>query len=243
MGAASLSSRNPSCKMETVAQLLRGLGWTLVSLGAVILLYVVYQLWFTNFESSREQAALADQWQQLPAGSVEIDMTDAAPDTPAPDLSTPDISDGPEFPEDGQVYAVMWFERDGRRVVADDLLYVVDSVSDSALRRGPGHYPESAAPGEDGNLAIAGHRTTYGSPFWAVDELVAGDTIHVIDRSGREWVYAVHSQLIVEPRDLWVVSDDPLGTGVPTITLTTCHPRLSDAQRLIVWGELIGVEA
>lgn len=197
----------------------RGVGWTLIVAGTVVLLYVVYLLWFTGLGTAQEQADLERRFQ---------DLTTEAP-----------ADDGPAL--DADVFAALWFERDGERVVNDDTLYVVEGVTLDLLRSGPGHYPDSAAPGEDGNLGIAGHRTTYGSPFWGLDELVDGDTIHVVDRDGTEWVYAYREQRIVQPTDTWVVDDaDPLELGAPTITLTTCHPRFSAAQRLVAWGELIG---
>jgi len=207
----------------------RGLGWLLVVSGAVVLLYVVYLLWFTGLETGRAQSELAETW------SLTV------PDRAAvPGGSTGD----PEVPEEpvevGEAYAALWFERDGERILHKDPLYVIEGVSLDRLRAGPGHYPASDRPGGAGNFAVAGHRTTYGSPFWAVNELADGDTIHVMDRQGREWVYAYREQRVVAPRDVWVVAEDPLATGAPTLTLTTCHPRGSSRQRLIVWGELVG---
>jgi sortase A len=211
---------------ESNRRLLRGLGWTLITLGAVVLLYVVYLLWFTNLETEREQQTLAQEWTLTVTGeSVAAEEPDSTEDHGV---------------EVGEAYAALWFERDGEPVVADDVLYVVDDVTVAALKRGPGHYPFTDRPGGAGNFAVAGHRTTYGAPFWAVDELQAGDTIHVVDRDGREWVYLYRAQEIVLPTDVWVIGDDPLDNGRPTITLTTCHPRFSAAQRLIVWGELVG---
>ncbi len=208
-----------------MTRVIRGAGWTLIVLGAIVLLYVVYLLWFTGFETQREQRDLADEW----ALSV--------PDAPV-DVEDPEVDDDGTI-EVGDAYAAIWFERDGERIVNDDVLYVVEGVDLPTLRRGPGHYPESDRPGGEGNLAIAGHRTTYGAPFWSLDELSEGDTIHVLDRQGREWVYAYVEQRIVEPTAMWVVGQDPLESGAPMITLTTCHPRYSDAQRLIAWGELL----
>ncbi len=231
-----------------VTKVVRGVGWTLVIAGAVVLLYVVYLLWFTGLETDRAQSELAETF-----GSVDVDgssphpesdeLPTLDPDDPQaldPDESRSDesVSDGSLEP--GEAYAAIWFERDGERIVNDDVLYVVKGVSLDILRQGPGHYPESERPGGEGNVSIAGHRTTYGSPFWALNELTEGDTIHVVDRDGREWVYAYREQQVVAPTELWVIGEDPLGSGEPTITLTTCHPRGSAAQRLIAWGELVG---
>ena len=213
-----------------MTRVVRGIGWLLVVSGAVVLLYVVYLLWFTNLETDRAQRDLAQAFTlDVPGRSVDPDV--------APDV---DPIDPDEPVELGSAYAALLFERDGQRIVNDDVLYVVEGVTLDVLRAGPGHYPDSDRPGGAGNFAIAGHRTTYGSPFWSMNELADGDTIHVVDRAGREWVYAYREQRVVAPTDVWVVDPDPLETGRPTITLTTCHPRGSARQRLIAWGELIG---
>lgn len=215
-----------------MVRVVRGIGWLLVASGAIVLLYVVYLLWFTGLETQRAQRDLAQAW-ELTVPGTEVDT--ATPD------SEPEPEPDPDEPIDpGDAYAVLWFERGGERIIHDEELYVVSGVSLDVLRAGPGHYPESDRPGGPGNAAIAGHRTTYGAPFWSLNELTAGDTMHVLDRDGREWVYVVTEQQIVAPSDVWVVGDDPLGTGAPTLTLTTCHPRGSARQRLIVWGELVG---
>jgi sortase A len=220
-----------------VGRSVRALGWTLIASGAVVLLYVVYLLWFTNLETDRSQRELADRFGQ---GTIEASGDPVEPDD---DAATPDDPDEPEPDDDvevGDAVAALWFQRGDDRIIHDEVLYVVGDVTLSALRAGPGHYPTSDAPGGAGNFAIAGHRTTYGSPFWSLNELQDGDTIHVLDPEGREWVYAYREQRIVAPGDVWVVGDDPLQTGQPTITLTTCHPRGSARQRLIAWGELLG---
>jgi sortase A len=217
-----------------VTRVVRGVGWVLLVSGAVVLLYVVYLMWFTNLGTSQAQRELAESWERTtqtqgePADDEgdEAQQEDADPDENAV--------------EPGDAYAMLWFERDGAPIVTDEPLYVVSGVSLDDLRAGPGHYPDSAAPGDDGNLGIAGHRTTYGAPFWSLDELREGDTIHVVDRDGQEWVYAYVEQRVVTPTDTWVVDEpDPLELGAPTVTLTTCHPRFSAAQRLIAWGELV----
>jgi len=215
-----------------VARVARGLGWTLLVAGAVVLLYVVYLQWFTGLETARAQDELRQQWEL------------AVPDRPQ-DLDDGQAPDDPEPAEDDEVdvggaMAALWFEREGEPIIVDEVQYVVDGVSWEALKAGPGHYPLSDVPGGAGNFAVAGHRGTYGGPFYAIDRLTEGDTIHVVDRQGREWVYAYREQVIVEPTDLWVVGDDPLETGAPTISLTSCHPLGSDAQRLIAFGELLG---
>ena len=239
----------------------RWLGWALLISGVVLLLYAVYLLWFTGFETQRSQDQLATSFAAVvPAAPRSPAAPDGPPDQgppPADDAEAaadPVVSEQPvdeagdeagegageEAIDPGDAYAALWFERDGERVVHDEVLYVVEGVTTAHLRAGPGHYPESDPPGGAGNFAVAGHRTTYGSPFWALNELRDGDRIHVVDRDGSEWVYAYREQRIVAPEALWVLRPDPLGTGAPSITLTTCHPRGSAAQRLVAFGELVG---
>ncbi len=223
-----------------MTRVVRGIGWTLTVSGAVVLLYVVYLLWFTGLETNRAQRELAGMFPTAPAESSEAPGEGAGGEqdpTISPDMFRPLERD--ESIEVGDAVAAVWFERDGQRIVNDDVLFVVSGVSLDILRLGPGHYPDSDVPGGPGNFAVAGHRTTYGSPFWSLNELEDGDTIHVLDRAGQEWVYGYREQRIVRPTEVWVVGDDPLETGEATITLTTCHPRHSAAQRLIAWGELL----
>lgn len=233
-----------------MARTARYVGWLLIVGGLIVLSVVLYQGWFTNALAASEQRDLARQWEALMASPQRPDLParpsdddDARPERSQrpPRLAGEPDDDAVEAPSGQDLVAAMWFERDGQRIMSDDVMYVVDSAAWTALRRGPGHYSSSAMPGEDGNLAIAGHRSTYGAPFADIDTLSDGDTIHVIDRDGATWVYAYREQRVVEPEAMWVIGRDPLGVGAPTITLTTCHPRHSSRQRLIVWGELIVV--
>ncbi len=115
---------------------------------------------------------------------------------------------------------------------------VVEGVTTSALKKGPGHYPGTPLPGQPGNAAIAGHRTTYGAPFGDLDKLQENDLIYVTTVQG-SFAYRVTDTLIVSPRDIWVL--DP--TEDNRLTLTTCHPKWTARQRLIVVAELVGEPA
>jgi sortase A len=110
---------------------------------------------------------------------------------------------------------------------------VVSGVSVADLRRGPGHYPGTPLPGQPGNAAIAGHRTTYGAPFYRIDELAAGDDIVVTTLQGR-FRYVVDGTAIVRPSQLEVLDATP----DPTLTLTSCNPRYSARQRIVVTARL-----
>jgi sortase A len=205
----------------------RWIGWLLVAAGLLVLLYIVYLLWYTNRATDSAQRELREQWE-----AAVVDPALVPP--PAQER------DEPEPVELGDAYALLWFERPGEEgsPVNRDPIFVVRGVSLDVLRRGPGHYPESVPPGGDGNFAIAGHRTTYGAPFYYLDELQPGDEVHVVDRDDRHWRYVVTEVRVVSPGDVWVVGPDPRGDGRPLLTLTTCHPRFSASQRLVVWAEL-----
>ena len=110
---------------------------------------------------------------------------------------------------------------------------VVSGTTVSDLRKGPGHYTDSAALCSTGNAAIAGHRTTYGAPFGDIANLKFGDEIRVNTPYGN-CIYTVTERFIVEPSDTWVVKDQ----GDNRLTLTSCHPKYSAAQRYIVVAKL-----
>ena len=105
----------------------------------------------------------------------------------------------------------------------------VQGVGADALAKGPGHYPRSPFPGYGGNVAIAGHRTTHLHPFWALDEVVTGDRILLQTRAGA-FVYRVVWQRTVATDDWSVIAP----TDLPALTLTTCTPRFTGRQRLVV---------
>lgn len=106
---------------------------------------------------------------------------------------------------------------------------VVEGVTVEALKKGPGHYPGTKLPGDGGNVVISGHRTTYGAPFSRVDEVIGGDYVRLTSREGI-FEYRVVETKVVAPTDLSVVVE----RGEEVLTLTTCHPRFSARQRLIV---------
>lgn len=129
---------------------------------------------------------------------------------------------------------------------------VVNGTSPSALRAGAGHYPNTPLPGELGNVGIAGHRTTYGKPFNRVDELMVGDLVHL------ETPLAVHTYKVVPPpagvptpcgggHGCWITVPGDWGVVAPMegrfLTLTSCHPKGSARQRIIVRAELVETQA
>ncbi|MGH9179290.1 MAG: sortase [Acidimicrobiales bacterium] len=117
---------------------------------------------------------------------------------------------------------------------------VVEGTSASALRAGAGHYPKTPLPCEAGNVAIAGHRTTYGRPFSNIDRLKPGDTVTLETPIGSCTYELSREPYIVVPTDFSVVANDPSSS---TLTLTTCHPKGSAKERLIVKATLTKAEA
>lgn len=206
---------------------LRGLGWTFIAVGVLVLLYLVYSLLYTNRATEAAQQDISEDWLRDP---------DDGGDLPG------DGGDGKAVePDPGTAVAALEFRRPGSDtpLVRENPLYVVQGVTLTDLQRGPGHYPGTALPGEKGNFAVAGHRTTYGAPFFNLDQLREGDEVLVTARTGKRYTYRVLKQEIVAPGDTWVIQPDPLENGKKMLTLTTCNPRFSNAERLIVFAELV----
>ncbi len=111
---------------------------------------------------------------------------------------------------------------------------MVEGTGASALRAGAGHYPNTPLPGEEGNVAIAGHRTTYGKPFANLDHLAVGDQIVLETPIGRHVYRVARAPFVVSNTDYSVISQTP----GHTLTLTTCHPKGSARQRLVVRAEM-----
>jgi sortase A len=122
---------------------------------------------------------------------------------------------------------------------------VVEGTTPAALNAGAGHYESTPFPCEQGNVGIAGHRTTYGRPFNKIDEMHVGDTVDLITPIGRctyEVVKAFggHSNpWVVLPNAYYVVSQEgALGRG-HWLTLTSCHPLGSDSHRIVLRLRLV----
>lgn len=103
-----------------------------------------------------------------------------------------------------------------------------------SLKRGAGHHPGSAFPGERGNMVISAHNDIFGELFRHLEQLEPGDEFMVYDAANREYRYVVRTRRIVEPTEVSVLNSAP----EPLATLITCHPYLIDSQRLVVQAEL-----
>jgi sortase A len=235
---------------------LREVGLALVIAGLVVLLFVAYELVGTNLSEEHSQAGLARDFNAavasvpLPAAPSTTTTTTLAPvplgpvpkgiakrlgweataPRPRPTVHdpSPPTEELPVTPPGGAldhlVIPVIGVNR-----------YVVQGVAEADLQMGPGHYPGTPLPGQAGNVAIAGHRTTFGAPFFRLNEVHSGDLVYLTDTLGTTWVYSVVRQFVVAPSDVAVLD----ATRAPELTLTTCNPRFEATSRLVVRAVLI----
>lgn len=217
-----------------LARLLSGVGRVLIWSGVLVLLFVAYQLWGTGLAHAQAQDDLEDDFAALleatPTTSSTTSTTEA--DRPVRSTTTTTTTTATAAPlpppDDGEAIARISIPKIG----VDQI--VVEGVARDDLKKGPGHYPQTPLPGQPGNAAIAGHRTTYGQPFHRVDELAPGDEIIVTTRQGT-FRYEVSGTEIVAPSQVEVIED----RGDDRLTLTSCHPKYSARQRIIVSALLV----
>ena len=202
-------------------RLLRGTGWTFIGMGSFVLYFLVYQLVGTNAVTSRGQTDLRNELQR---------EWSAAPAAPKATKTKKVVAKPPAI---GKPLAVLDIPKIQLKKV------IVQGVGRDELRKGPGHVPSTVMPGQEGTFGVSGHRTTYGAPFYRLNELTKGDTITVVTRESI-YTYTVTRTDIVRPTDTQVLDNviGPDGKPKATITMTTCHPRYSARQRLIVFGDL-----
>ena len=108
-------------------------------------------------------------------------------------------------------------------------------VSPSVLNQGVGQWVGTSEPGTDGNVVLAGHRTTWSRPFYDLDLLSTGDPVYMTDSNGDEIMYRVKETIIVDPGDLWITFD----RDEPTLTMFACYPKGSAEKRIVVIAELV----
>jgi sortase A len=197
-----------------------------------VLLFAGYELYGTGIGEARAQHQLLDQLhEQWQHGGVA-----PAPSTPTKN-GTAVVQTVPSPPL-GSGLAILRIPRFGKDWTPR---VVVQGVSLADLRRGPGHYPDSAMPGQVGNFAVAGHRATHGNGFMKMNLLHPGDPV-VVETRDTWFTYRVTGASRVLPTDVGVVLPVPNKPGVKAtqrlLTLTTCDPWWSSAHRLIVHGVL-----
>lgn len=226
----------------------RGIGWAIVGVGGELLitagvfvfLFLGWQLWLNDLILGNEQREDA------------LALSQSFADDPTPDVTPePSVSSGPEVtpgtddfgdPVVSSVasvnkrFATIYIPRFG----PDYVRTIAEGVSASTvLKTNIGHYPGTQMPGEVGNFAIAGHRTTYGAPFNRIAELQVGDKIYIQTADGW-YTYVFRSMEYVLPTGVGVLDEVPQNAGVSAtdrvMTMTSCNPLLSAAERIIAYS-------
>jgi sortase A len=231
-------------RTDVVLLTLRGIGQTLITAGLVILLFVVYEVWVSNLFADAKQRAVHKTFeQQIVSGDNPlVGAQSALPGSGAGTIPT------------GTGIANIYMPRLG----SDYHFTIVEGTNDADLEKGPGHYTGTALPGQVGNFAVAGHRVGKGEPFLNLDQLKPGDAV-VIETVTDWYVYTVLGDTatgnlatpgvngvvgreIVKPSDVNVILPVPNHAGTTPntalITLTTCTPKFSATDRMIVHGSL-----
>jgi LPXTG-site transpeptidase (sortase) family protein len=255
-------------KRDPVRTTVRTIGEVLITLGLVLLLFVVYEIYWTDVVSAGKQRdateALDQQWQ-----------------TPENDPQRVDHFDGLN---EGDGFAKMYIPSFG----SDYQFTIVEGTTEKSLEVGPGHYTDTDYPGLPGNFAVAGHRVGKGAPFNDLDLIESCDAI-IVETKNAYYIYRVLPMAdevknwpeikkskprcnmtgsqgkpqqvdpipgeyaetvgmeIVKPSEGSVIAAVPhhpnskrsKGEQEPLLTLTTCHPKFSDRQRLIVHARLV----
>ena len=217
---------------------LRFFGKLLISVGMGVLLFVLWTLYGTGIYTSQQQSALADEF------DAQADFPER---TPVGGGGSEELRiQGPpkEFdPARGDPVFRLRIPK------MDLVMVVVEGVDEDELKKGPGHYPQcgdefekphctdfpASFPGDKGRSIVSAHRTTTDAPFWDLDKLGEGDEIITETRWGT-FRYEVTETEIVDDQDVTVTVQVH---SKRELVLTTCNPRFSAAQRLVVYSELV----
>jgi LPXTG-site transpeptidase (sortase) family protein len=219
---AALTRTTPGTVLRTTV---RGVGEVLVTLGLVVLLAVGYQLW-------GKTAVIASEQDQL---NQQLDQAWESPEPAAtPNPSRDDEPAQPLGPPPGDAIARLYLPTLGK------FWAVVEGIELDDIRYAPGHFPDTAMPGQIGNFSVAGHRNP--ATFWDLDKVDTGEPV-VVETRDTWYIYTVTRNHIVEPAAVEVVAPvpgDPQATASRAmLTLVTCNPKWDNTHRLIVHAELV----
>ena len=213
------------------------IGELLLTAGVLILLFLGWQLWWNDAIMAGQQSSAASE-----RSSEWLEEARASADaTPAPDPASygDPVVDTSEYAE-GDAFAVMYvprFGEDSQRNIAEG--YGLDVLNSFDL--GVGHYPETQRPGEVGNFAIAAHRSAYGGGMHEIEQLQLGDAIYIQTKDGW-YTYRFRDFEYVTPETVDVLAPVPHHPDLtPTdriVTLTSCNPLFSTAERIVAYGVL-----
>lgn len=226
---ATAGSKPPRSRLSVIGVL----GEVLITAGVVVMLFLGWYIWLGDVVASNEQQQagevvqqeLQDRWERGEA------ISDRPVEAGEPVISTPSSV--------GEVFGALIVPRFGPdwvRSIASgvDIKTVLNSYT-----VGVGHYIDSQMPGDLGNFAIAGHRRTYGSAFGTIDQLRLGDRIYVETVDG--WYeYSFRGLEYVWPTGVDVLAPVPAVPGLAAtdrvLTMTSCNPRFSTAERIIAYA-------
>lgn len=229
-----MTGTGPTQRRRRGRRLIGTIGELMFTVGLILLLFVGYQLLWTNMSAAqaadRAAAQVQAQWaSQGTPTSTTVGPTEATPAADQPEIGTP--------------FGLIYLPRLRDKVWG---LPLVQGVGPDQLARGIGHYVGTAMPGELGNFATAGHRATHGEPLRNIDQLEVGDQV-VVETATAWFTYVLDESTIVSPGEVWVIEPVPgEPDATPTealISLTSCNPRWASTERFIWWGHLVGSTA
>lgn len=213
------------------------IGELFLTAGVVCFLFIGWQLWLNDLVVGEEQRSsalqLEDQWR-----AEGVPMVPPTAGADAKDWGDPVVTTAPA---EGKGFATLYVPRFG----ADYVRAIGEGVSMASVLNNPelgvGHYAETQMPGELGNFALAAHRTTHGAPFKKIADLRVGDKLYVQTPDGW-YTYGFRTLEYVRPTGVGVLEPVPQAPGVEpldrVITLTSCNPMFSAAERIIAYGVL-----
>ena len=238
------ASRSASTQNTSKRSLLP-IGVGLLIVGFIILIYSVNQTFFSTSVINDEQNLLENKFQVS-----ELNLSEIRNQNMMTEQSLDNLEQTDEFQESIISIATKTLTNQaakaeflpdvvGRLTILSANInhYVVFGATNKKLEYGPGYILGTSLPGSGGNFAIAGHRTTYGAPFGNLDRVQIGETI-IFQTNTNQYKYQVIDVKIISPEDNYVLEN----YGDDRITLTTCHPKFSAKQRLVVIGQLEKVE-
>lgn len=220
--------RTPLRASDVIRKLSQILGELLITAGVVLLLFVGWQLWWTNVEADAKQAEAIQNFAQQLTGPV----TPSESATPA-DYGDPVVGTAPA---NGETIGIMYIPRFG----ADYTRPIIEGTGADVLDTlGLGHYGSTSMPGAIGNFAVAGHRQTHGAVLDSIHTLAPGDKIYVQTADGY-YTYVFRNNQIVLPNRTDVLLPVPTQTGVAPeeriLTMTSCNPRFGSQERIIAYS-------
>ncbi|BEP13188.1 hypothetical protein acdb102_14990 [Acidothermaceae bacterium B102] len=232
----------PRTTGDVVRTVISGLGQLLITLGVIIFLFVGYELWFTGIYTHQQQQSAEKKIEQTFAAANPPGPSAGATATGSPVTTPPPVKHATDgdviYPAvaKGSPETILYVPRLGTGYH----YVVVEGVGVDDLKKGPGHYPGTALPGQLGNVVVSGHRTTYLAPFNRFDELKPGDPV-IFEMADGWYTYTVVGTRIVEPTATFVIDNpypDKRAVG-RSFTFTTCNPKYSARQRLVVYGTFV----